>query len=169
MKNKTVETKRRGRESEGLKLGGRGVEMAVRRRNEDDAPPDYSGNDGLFTVKLFYGGQWFTPYGNLRYEGGGFTYFDNCEFKGFNREKLEEMTIGLNYKFPFGFLFKPYKKHLNMGIRVLEASVILDDLRERRYREAQVYMVMPEPVLDLEWKEDPEALRHIPDSQKLHK
>ncbi|XP_060973008.1 uncharacterized protein LOC115694936 [Cannabis sativa] len=79
------------------------------------------------------------------------------------------MAIGLNYKFPFGFPFKPYKKHLNMGIRVVEASIILDDLRDRRYRKAQVYMVMPEPIVDLEWKEGPEALRHILDSQKLHK
>ncbi|KAF4384344.1 hypothetical protein F8388_004577 [Cannabis sativa] len=157
--------------------------MAFRRRGEEDPPPDYMvGYDikvkGLnlenFTVKFFHGGYWFTQGGNRQYENGRIAYFDFCNFNGFSRLHLEEMAQVLGYIFPFGFLFRPKGKSLNMGFRVVgesEVMLMLHDLRGRNYREANIYLVLPDPVFAVKWRLDEEAVRHVPqpEAAKLDK
>uniref|UniRef100_A0A803PLM2 Uncharacterized protein n=1 Tax=Cannabis sativa TaxID=3483 RepID=A0A803PLM2_CANSA len=107
-----------------------------------------------------HGGTWFSPFENKRYEGGSWEYFNNCKFEAFIRLDLKDMARSLQYRFPFGFLYKPYGKHLNMGLMVVNNATIqlmLEDLTGRNYAEANVYLVLPDPQLALEWKEAAEA------------
>ncbi|KAF4380012.1 hypothetical protein G4B88_030004 [Cannabis sativa] len=118
--------------------------------------------EGEFTVKLIHGGLWFSPFGNRRYEGGCWEYFDHCKIEGFTRHDLEDMARSLEYRFPFGFLYKPHGKHLNMGFMVVNNASIqlmLEDLTARNNAEANVYLVLPDPQLAVEWEEDAEAIK----------
>ncbi|KAM6599725.1 hypothetical protein CsatA_019334 [Cannabis sativa] len=118
--------------------------------------------EGEFTVKLIHGGLWFSPFGNRRYEGGCWEYFDHCKIEGFTRHDLEDMARSLEYRFPFGFLYKPHGKHLNMGFMVVNNASIqlmLEDLTARNTAEANVYLVLPDPQLAVEWEEDAEAIK----------
>ena len=54
-----------------------------------------------------------------------------------------------------------------MGIKIVgenEVDVLLTNLRDSNYRQAQLYLVLPEPVLALGWEKDDEALKHKPAS-----
>ncbi|KAF4376667.1 hypothetical protein F8388_025538 [Cannabis sativa] len=163
--------------------------MTYRRRGSHDPPPGFmlsvSGSrvveqgkwglivwglvvivavneEGEFTVKLIHGGLWFSPFGNRRYEGGCWEYFDHCKIEGFTRHDLEDMARSLEYRFPFGFLYKPHGKHLNMGFMVVNNASIqlmLEDLTARNNAEANVYLVLPDPQLAVEWEEDAEAIK----------
>ncbi|KAF4403166.1 hypothetical protein G4B88_027937 [Cannabis sativa] len=118
--------------------------------------------EGEFTVKLIHGGLWFSPFGNRRYEGGCWEYFDHYKIEGFTRHDLEDMARSLEYRFPFGFLYKPHGKHLNMGFMVVNNASIqlmLEDLTARNNAEANVYLVLPDPQLAVEWEEDAEAIK----------
>uniref|UniRef100_A0A803Q1D2 Uncharacterized protein n=1 Tax=Cannabis sativa TaxID=3483 RepID=A0A803Q1D2_CANSA len=78
------------------------------------------------------------------------------------------MPQELGYIFPFRFLFKPKRKNLNMGFRVIEESEInmmLDDLRGRNYREANIYLVLLDSVFVVEWRVDEEVVTHVPQPQ----
>ncbi|KAF4370507.1 hypothetical protein G4B88_005228 [Cannabis sativa] len=134
--------------------------MKYRRRSSYDPPP--VNEEGEFTVKLIHGGLWFSPFGNRRYEGGCWEYFDHCKIEGFTRHDLEDMARSLEYRFPFGFLYKPHGKHLNMGFMVVNNASIqlmLEDLTARNNAEANVYLVLPDPQLAVEWEEDAEAVK----------
>ncbi|KAM6548757.1 hypothetical protein CsatB_020433 [Cannabis sativa] len=72
------------------------------------------------------------------------------------------MARSLEYRFPFGFLYKPHGKHLNMGFMVVNNASIqlmLEDLTARNTAEANVYLVLPDPQLAVEWEEDAEAIK----------
>ncbi|KAF4366565.1 hypothetical protein F8388_004229 [Cannabis sativa] len=130
--------------------------------------------EGEFTVKLIHGSTWFSPFGNRRYEGGSWEYFDHCKIEGFTRLDLEDMARSLQCRFPFGFLYKPHGKHLNMGFMVVNNASIqlmLEDLTARNNAEANVYLVLPDPQLAVEWEEDAEAVKiHQPEqSSKVEK
>ncbi|KAF4383451.1 hypothetical protein G4B88_000151 [Cannabis sativa] len=134
--------------------------MKYRRRSSHDPPP--VNEEGEFTVKLIHGGLWFSPFGNRRYEGGCWEYFDHCKIEGLTRHDLEDMAKSLEYRFPFGFLYKPHGKHLNMGLMVVNNASIqlmLEDLTARNNAEANVYLVLPDPQLAVEWEEDAEAVK----------
>lgn len=123
-------------------------------------------NEDLFTIKFFHGGRWYTPFGNTKYEKGRVAYFDYSHAKDFRREYLEEMALQLGYQFPFGFLFKPKEKHLNLGFRIVEKKEVqsmLEDMTGKNYREAAIYLVLPDPIFVVEWRVDKEAVRHVPD------
>uniref|UniRef100_A0A803P3V2 Uncharacterized protein n=1 Tax=Cannabis sativa TaxID=3483 RepID=A0A803P3V2_CANSA len=127
-----------------------------------------------FTVKFFHGGYWFTRGGNRKYENGRIIYFYFCGFFGFSSLHLEEMAQELGYIFPFGFLFKPKGKNLNMGFWVIEKreiNMMLDDLRGRNYREDNIYFILSDQVFTVEWRLDEEAIRHVhqPQPGKLDK
>ena len=70
-------------------------------------------------------------------------YFDYCHAKDFRREYLEEMALQLGYQFPFGFLFKPKEKHLNLGFRIVEKKEVqsmLEDLTGKKITERQRFI-----------------------------
>ncbi|KAF4361719.1 hypothetical protein F8388_026409 [Cannabis sativa] len=70
------------------------------------------------------------------------------------------MARSFQYRFPFGFLYKPYGKHLNIGFMVVNNASIqlmLEDLTARNNAKANVYLVLPDPQLALQWEEDAEA------------
>ncbi|KAF4349834.1 hypothetical protein G4B88_026712 [Cannabis sativa] len=61
-----------------------------------------------------------------------------------------------------------------MGFRVVgesEVMLMLDDLRGRNYREANIYLVLRDPVFAVEWRLDEEVVRHVPqpEAAKLDK
>ena len=93
-------------------------------------------------------------------------YFDYCHAKDFRREYLEEMALQLGYQFPFDFLFKPKEKHLNLAFTIVdekEVQLMVDYLSGNDYREAAIYLVLPDPVFAVEWRVDPDAVRHVPE------
>uniref|UniRef100_A0A803NND3 Uncharacterized protein n=1 Tax=Cannabis sativa TaxID=3483 RepID=A0A803NND3_CANSA len=52
-----------------------------------------------------------------------------------------------------------------MGFSVIEENeidMVLDDLRGKNYKEANIYLVLPDPVYAVEWRLDEEAVRHVP-------
>ncbi|KAF4351715.1 hypothetical protein F8388_019534 [Cannabis sativa] len=77
---------------------------------------------------LIHGASWFSPFGNRRYEGGSWEYFNHYKIEGFTRLDLEDMLM-------------------------------LEDLTSRNNSEANVYLVLPDPQVALEWEEDAEAVK----------
>ncbi|PON88161.1 hypothetical protein TorRG33x02_159900 [Trema orientale] len=43
----------------------------------------------------------------------------------------------------------------------------MEELVRRKYREAEVFLVMPEKVMGLEWREDSDVMKHHPGSEPL--
>ncbi|PON31372.1 hypothetical protein TorRG33x02_357960 [Trema orientale] len=88
----------------------------------------------------------------------------------FSKFSLENMALHLNYTIPFGFLWKPKDRALKYGkILVSDKEVIeiLEELVRRKYREAEVFLVMPKKVMELEWREDSDAIKHHPGPEPL--
>lgn len=93
-------------------------------------------------------------------------YFDHCNVKEFMRKHLDEMALELGYELPFDFLFKPKEKHLNLAFTIVdgkEVQLMVDYLSGNDYREAAIYLVLPDPVFVVEWRVDLDAVRHVPE------
>ncbi|KAF4357869.1 hypothetical protein F8388_026459 [Cannabis sativa] len=131
--------------------------MTYRRRGSHDPPPGF-----MLSVsgsRVVEQGKWLVVIVAVN-EEGEFTV--KLIHGGFTRHDLEDMARSLEYRFPFGFLYKPHGKHLNMGFMVVNNASIqlmLEDLTARNNAEANVYLVLPDPQLAVEWEEDAEAIK----------
>ncbi|KAM6556759.1 hypothetical protein CsatB_003778 [Cannabis sativa] len=135
-------------------------------RDDGGDPPDYGGNLDYLTLAIHHGGMFFTPFGNRKYEGGKVNYFDRIDKEQMSRVFIEGFVLSLGYKLPFGMLYKAKDRALRDGSMILDdrdVQSILYKMEMRKWAEMDVYLVMPEMTLELEWKNDPTAVPHVPE------
>ncbi|KAF4356500.1 hypothetical protein F8388_026972 [Cannabis sativa] len=135
-------------------------------RDDGGDPPDYGGNLDYLTLAIHHGGMFFTPFGNRKYEGGKVNYFDRIDKEQMSRVFIEGFVLSVGYKLPFGMLYKAKDRALRDGSMILDdrdVQSILYKMEMRKWTEMDVYLVMPEMTLELEWKNDLTVVPHVPE------
>ncbi|KAF4403091.1 hypothetical protein G4B88_027862 [Cannabis sativa] len=121
--------------------------MAFRHRGEEDPPPDYMGSSfnglwwGLWSISCTVVGY------DIKVEG---LNLDNFTVKFFHGGYW--FTRGGNRK---------YESILISAILMDSAGSTL----KKWLREANIYLVLPDPVFAVEWRLDEDAVRHVPQPQ----
>ncbi|KAL2466372.1 Uncharacterized protein Adt_42223 [Abeliophyllum distichum] len=104
-------------------------------------------NTEQFTIRLFYGGYFFTKDGNTVYEGGKVDYIDNCYANYFSTFTLDRVMNVMKIPLPMGYSYKRSRLNLNHGLMRLATDQHVAEMLEDIGPTRTVDMYLIPPVL----------------------